>query len=98
MSQFFINYERAGNEELNHLQEIIISAFVEQIARKISVKNENGVMKEVYESSEGIFDYLHISPQSYLFAKRPEYVCYTNILETKKYIYITKVHLLFCML
>jgi hypothetical protein len=42
------------------------------------------VQKVVYETCEELREHLTISTHSFLAGRRPEFVCYTHLLETSK--------------
>ena len=77
-------YARPLPREILTLQEILVSTFADKVARKVMLTTAEGRKQIAYESCENTYEYIHLSPQSFLFATKPAYVTYTSIMATSK--------------
>lgn len=83
ISSAFKVYKKPNASQQSLLLEILVACFIDQCARKINYMDEEGRMKTAYESLETTERVL-INATSFLIKHQPDYVVYTDIMETRK--------------
>ncbi|EAS00609.2 DEAD/DEAH-box helicase (macronuclear) [Tetrahymena thermophila SB210] len=83
ISQGFQPYVKPNATQQKLLQEIVISCFIDQCARKVFYLDEENRKKVAYECLETT-ERVFINSTSFLIKNQPDFIVYTDIMETKK--------------